>query len=57
MNDSLVGMAVIGFYIGSFAIWCYGVAACLKTAEYFWAVFSFALPPVGFLIGLYNLIF
>ena len=53
-TSSLLGMAII---VGSFAVWCYGVAQCFKFQEYFWAVVSFAFPPVGFIVGVYNLIF
>ena len=55
--ESASGLVAMGSYVGVFAIWCYGIAACIKYSEIFWAVFSFAMPPVGFAIGLYNLIF
>lgn len=55
--ESMSGLIAFGIYFGAFAIWCYGITVCVKTSEIFWAVFSFAMPPVGFIIGLYNLIF
>ena len=51
---SLIGMAVV---IGGFMLWCYGIAVCWRFGELFWAVVSFVFPPVGFVIGVYNVIF
>ena len=51
---SLIGIA---FVIGSFLLWCYGIAVCWRADELFWAVVSFAFPPVGLAIGVYNVIF
>lgn len=53
-TSSLLGLGLI---VTCFALWCYGIAECWRLGEYFWAVVSFTMPPVGFVIGLYNLIF
>lgn len=53
-TSSLLGLAMV---VGSFLLWCYGIAVCWRADELFWAVVSFAMPPIGFVIGLYNFIF
>lgn len=56
-EDGMGAMIALALWGGSIAVWCYGLTVCFKTGELFWAIFSFAFPPVGFIIGLYNLIF
>lgn len=56
--EEAVGSAIgVGIVLGSFLLWCFGIAVCWRADELFWAVVSFAMPPVGFVIGLYNFIF
>lgn len=47
----------LAFYIWGFCMYIYGVAVCFQASEFFWAVFSLVVPPVGFLVGVYNWIF
>lgn len=56
-NDGISGLIAVAIMIGAFLLWCYGIAVCWQWGELFWAVVSFAMPPVGFCIGLYNIIF
>lgn len=56
-SDGLSGLFGLAFVIASFCLWCYGVAVCIRLGEYFWAVAGFAMPPIGFVVGLYNFIF
>ena len=56
-DEGFSAFIALGLWVGSIAVWCYGLAICWKSNEIFWTIFSFAFPPAGFLIGLYNLIF
>ena len=53
-TSSLLGLAMV---VGSFLLWCYGIAVCWQVNQIFWLVVSIFFLPVGFVIGLYNLIF
>lgn len=57
MKDLFTGIAIIVFSIWAFCMWAYGVAVCWRADELFWAVVSFALAPLGFVIGFYNWVF
>jgi len=57
MKDLFESVTAMAIMIGSFMIYCYGIAVCWRADELFWAVVSFTLPPVGFVIGLWNLFF
>lgn len=50
--ESITGIAVV---VGSFLLWCYGIAVCIQANEIFWAVVSFAFFPVGLVIGVWNI--
>ncbi len=53
-TSSLIGLAMV---VGSFLLWCYGIAICWQFNQIFWLVVSVFFPPVGFVIGAYNVIF
>jgi hypothetical protein len=57
MSDNVEGLLGFALAIGAFLLWCNGIAVCIKNHEIFWAVFSFLMPPAGFVIGLWNIIF
>ena len=50
---------IFGFCVsmGSILIWIYGMAVCWIANQIFWLLVSLIFPPVGFVIGAYNLIF
>ncbi len=56
MKDAFEGITAFAVMIAGFLLWCYGIAVCWRADELFWAVVSFALFPVGVLIGLFNLV-
>ena len=55
--EGFSGLIALAIMVGSFLLWCYGIAVCWRFGELFWAVVSFVMPPVGLVIGLYNWIF
>jgi hypothetical protein len=57
MNENINGLVGFALAIGAFLLWCNGIAVCIKNQEIFWAVVSFVMPPAGFFIGLWNIIF
>jgi len=57
MKDAAISFLGLAFGVLAFFMWCYGIAVCWRADELFWAVVSFVLPPVGFVVGLFNLIF
>lgn len=57
MKDAAISFLGLAFGVWALFMWCYGIAVCWRADELFWAVVSFVLPPVGFVVGLFNLIF
>jgi hypothetical protein len=57
MNDAFTSFLAFVFGVWAFCMWCYGIAVCWRADELFWAVVSFVMAPVGFLIGVYNWLF
>lgn len=57
MKDAAISFLGLAFGVWAFFMWCYGIAVCWRADELFWAVVSFVLPPVGFVVGVFNWIF
>lgn len=57
MKDNLLGFAFFGFYIGSFLLWVYGIAAAFDNGNTFMAVLNFVIFPVGIIYGFIDFFF
>lgn len=57
MKDAAISFLGLAFGVWALFMWCYGIAVCWRADELFWAVVSFVLPPVGFVVGVFNWIF
>ena len=51
------GFLALALYVAIFCAWVNGVAVCLQSHEYFWAVFNFAFFPAGVIVGAFNFFF
>jgi len=56
MKDTFESITALALIVAGFLIWCYGIAVCWRADELFWAVVCFAFAPLGFIVGLFNLV-
>lgn len=56
-NELISIIALFSIVIMAVYTWAYGLVHLFTVSSYIWMVVAFVMPPLGFLIGLYNMIF